>query len=260
VNDDKLKGAHLESELEKKSRAFINTVASVDIDTLRPVFNNKEGRIYFFRWEDLSKILDDSTKPFIQVAFSSIDGNLVSYTNTLPLAMTNSEIALRKIGMLPTIAKATFNEVYANGSVTAPAHWAWVTGTNYKKTVANSGYCYVAGWCSPKNYFWGYTDATTNPNTPKMTGKWIPNISTQATRAWAWIPCNNATAWAYYQAHTSSGLIQNYIDQEIYCDQWTLVFGYFDSYRDILLHNNADIANYKVAWDETWLCTSDICP
>lgn len=79
---------------------------------------------------------------------------------------------------------------------------------------------------------------------------------------WAWIPSNNATAWSYYRATINNGAAYaaNYIDQEIYLDQWVLVLGYYHNYSEIRLYNDADIANYKVAWDETWLCTSDVCP
>lgn len=258
--DEKLKGSYSQVELEKLAREFIMSVGvDTDLNSLQPAFNNKEGRIYFFRWEDPSRTLNDGTRPFVQVAFSSIDGGFVRYANTLPLAMTQSQATLQKLGMLPTIVKAAFNEVYANGSTT---RWAWVQNGGSATTVPNAGYCQIAGWCSPKTYYWAYTDATTSPNTPKIIGKWKPTNSSQFTKMWAWIPCNNATAWSYYRATINNGAAYaaNYIDQEIYCSDWALVLGTFKNYTEILLWNDADIANYKTAWDETWLCTTDVCP
>jgi len=255
LSDDELKGSVSPVELEKSARAFISAVdANTDLGALEPAFNNKEGRIYFFRWEDPSKTLNDNTKPFVQVAVSSIDGGFVGYTNTLPLAMTESQAALQKLGMVPTIVKAYFNEVYANGSA---QHWAWVQSGGYANTVYNNGYCYFAGWCSPTTYFWAYTEETIGQ---LVKGKWIPNTSSEYTRTWVWIPCNNATAWSYYKGWINNGAntIQQYIDQEDYCSEWKLVFGAFQNYTQVQLWE-ADIANYKVAWDEIWLCTTDVC-
>ena len=256
-SDDKLKGTYSESELENRARAFISTVDAVtDLNALQPAFNNKEGRIYFFRWEDPSMTLNDDTKPFVQVAFSSIDGSFVGYVNTLPLAMNQSQAALQKFGMMPAVVRASFNEVYANGSTNG--YWAWVQNGSYANTKANDGYCYFAGWCSPKNFYWAYTEETIGK---LVKGKWIPTNSSQYTRMWAWIPCNNATAYSFYKAWINNGGLtsQNVIDQEAYCSSWVLIIGASRNYTQIQLWEN-DIANYKVAWDEAWLCTTDVCP
>ena len=48
-----------------------------------PLEDNKEGQVYFFRWDDFSHPAKESEMPpFIQVGLSA-DGSLVSYTNTL---------------------------------------------------------------------------------------------------------------------------------------------------------------------------------
>ena len=252
-----MKGTYSQIELENKARTFIGAAdPNIDLDSLQPVFNNKEGRIYFFRWEDASQTLNDGTKPFVQVGFSSIDGTLRGYTNTLPLAMNQAQAALQRLGMIPATVKASFNEVYANGSTNG--HWAWVQYGSYANTVPNDGYCYYAVWCSPKNYYWAYTEETIGK---LVKGKWIPNNSSQYTRMWAWIPCNNATAFAYYKAWVNNGGLtaQSIIDQEDYCNVWQLVIGANKNYTQIQLWE-WDIAGYKVAWDEAWLCTTDVCP
>lgn len=256
-SDDKLKGSYSPIELEKKAREFINAVdANTDLGALQPAFNNKEGRIYFFRWEDPSRTLNDNTTPFVQVAFSSIDGSFVGYTNTLPLAMTRPQAVLQKLAMIPIAVKASFNEVYANGSLIG--HWAWIQNGSYAVTKNNDGYCYFAGWCDPKNFYWAYTQETIGV---LVKGKWIPNNSSQYTRTWAWIPCNNATAWSYYKGYINNGgaSVQRYIDQEAYCSGWVMVFNAYRNWTQVQLWE-ADIANYKVAWDEIWLCTTDVCP
>lgn len=256
-NDERLKGSYTQLELERKARSYISSIASdVDLDSLRLAFQDKEGRVYFFRWEDDSRTLADGSKPFIQVVYSSATGEFIRYVNTLPLAATQTQSALQQFGLLPLDAKAYFNEVYANGG----SYWAWVQNGSYKKTVTNNGYCYYVGsWCTPKNYYWGWTDATTSPNTPLMIGKWIPNLSAENAKAKAWIPCNNATAWSYYKGLVNGGAnnVQAYVDQEIYCNEWAPVFGYFQRYTEVRLYNNADIANYKTAWDELWICACE---
>jgi len=256
-NDERLKGSYTRLDLEQKARSYINSIASdVNLDSLRSAFRDKEGRVYFFRWEDDSRTLADGSKPFIQVVYSSATGEFIRYANTLPLATAQTQSTLQQFGFLPLDAKAFFNEVYANGG----SYWAWVQNGSYKYTVTNDGYCYYAGsWCTPKNYYWGWTDATTSPNTPLMIGKWTPNSSAEYSKTRAWIPCNNATAWSYYKGWVNSGAnaVQAYVDQEIYCSEWAPVFGYFQRYTKVQLYNNADIANYKTAWDELWICACE---
>ena len=166
--------------------------------------------------------------------------------------------------MIPSNVKATFNEVYANGSTTTPPHWAWVAGSSFRKIVSQQGYCAVAGWCSPKNFFWGYTEATNYPpeDTPIMRAKWIPNTQSNPTIVYAWIPNNNATAWSWYQGWINGGanIVGNFVDQEYYNNEWAYALGYFSNYTQVRLSNDNDIATYKTAWDETWFCSSDICP
>ena len=72
------------TELQKKATDFISTVApEVNLSNLTPQNGNKEEQNYFFRYEDMNRMLE-GMHPFIQVGFSRT-GDLLSYTNTLGL-------------------------------------------------------------------------------------------------------------------------------------------------------------------------------
>jgi hypothetical protein len=259
-NSNALKGKYSDDELQGRARDYISKVAGeVDLDTLTPVFANKEGRIYFFRWVDSTGSLYDGTAPFIQVAISSLDGKARHYVNTLPLAMAPSQAMLQKIGMMPREVKAAFNEVYANGG----AYWSWLNNGGSADTTSNAGYCYIAGWCSPKNFYWSWTDATTSPqNEPYIKGRWTTNVTTESTRSYAFIPSTNATAYSRYTTTINNGAsaVDKVIDQEIYFNVWVFLVGYYPQITQVTLDNNDDIAGYKVAWDEVMLCTLGTCP
>ncbi|MEJ5241611.1 MAG: hypothetical protein WHS87_10480 [Anaerolineales bacterium] len=92
-NDDALKRKYSQDELQMRARDYIMKVAGeIDLDALRLVVANKEGRIYFFRWEDTTRTLRNGDPPFIQVAISSLDGEVRHYVNTLPLAVSRFRV------------------------------------------------------------------------------------------------------------------------------------------------------------------------
>jgi hypothetical protein len=254
------KGVYSESELETLARTYIKKVAGeIDLDTLMFVLANKEGRVYFFRWEDSSGALEDGTAPFIQVSISSIDGQVRHYVNTLPIAITRSQTFFQEIGLFPKEVSAAFTEVYANGG----SFWGWLNNGGSADTTSNAGYCYIAGWCSPKNFYWSWTDATTSPqNEPYIRGRWNTNVTTESTRSYAFIPSTNATAYARYTTTINNGAstVDKVIDQEIYYNVWVFLVGYYSQVTRVALDNNDDIAGYKVAWDEVMLCSLGTCP
>ncbi len=74
------------SELEKTAVTTIKTIApDLDISSLQANFSDKDGRNYFFRWEDPTKTLPDGMTPFIQIGLSS-EGELLNYVNTISAA------------------------------------------------------------------------------------------------------------------------------------------------------------------------------
>ncbi len=246
--------------LEEMARTFIKTLAGdVDLQTLQPAFSDKNGRNYFFRWEDPASKLPDGMTSFVQVGLS-VTGQLLNYVNTLPVATAQAQSLLERAGLFPFVALASFNETYANSG----GYFFWENGGTAKDIVSNAGYCFIAGWCSPKNFFWGYTDATINPpqNEPYMKATWDVNPSSQYIYVKAFIPGTNATAYSRYTATYNNGANSQSvtIDQEIFSNVWASVLGPHFNYGTVKLDNNDDIAGYKVAWDEVLLCTSDQCP
>ena len=244
--------------LENLALGYIGKIAGkVDLESLQLIASDKGGRNYFFRWEDPTGKLPDGGAPFIQVGLS-VNGDLLNYVNTLPVALDPSYAFLQQFGLLPLNARASFNELYANGG----GYWSWVNGGASSSTISNAGYCYYAGWCSPKNFYWGYTDATTSPNTPYIKGMWDVNPSSQYIYLDAYVPNTHADAYSAYTATYNNGA--NYetaiIDQSIYSNVWVRVLGPHFNYGVVTLDNDDDSANWRVAWDEILLCTSDQCP
>ena len=104
----------------KHTPLILTMVGDIDLDSLQPSFNNKEGRVFFFKWESHSLTLENGMKPFIQVVLSP-EGDFLRYVNTLPVGQTKATYILENMGLLPSNAKASFNEVYANGG----NYWTW---------------------------------------------------------------------------------------------------------------------------------------
>ncbi|MGC1378466.1 MAG: hypothetical protein WA821_19700 [Anaerolineales bacterium] len=259
-----VKNLYSQAQLKEKAQAFVKTVAgNVNLQALRPVFSNKDSRNYFFRWEDPAGKLPDGMTPFIQVSMSAVNGEMLNYVNTLPAAIKPAQTFLREVGMLPGVAQAYFQETYANGG----GYWYWIPKqppSGSTTTLANAGYCYIAGWCSPKNFFWAYTDATKYPpkDEPYVNGGWDVTPDSQWIYLKAFIPSTKATAFSRYTATYNNGknAVTRVIDQEAYSNIWVAVVGPYLNYGVVTLDNNDDIATYKVAWDEVMLCTSGACP
>ncbi len=256
--DDK-ETVYSQDELEKMALAYISTFSKdIDISLLEPVFGEKSGRNYFFRWENPANKLPDGMTSFVQVGLSA-KGDLLNFVNTLPAGIKQERVLLQQIGIFPMPALASFNELYANGG----GYWSWLDGSSLATTKSNAGYCYIAGWCSPKNFYWSYTDATTSPeNEPYIRGMWDVNPSSQYIYLYAFIPSTNATAYSRYTASYDNGTQWDgaTIDQEAFSNVSVSVLGPHFNYGVVRLDNDDDIAGYKVAWDEVLLCTSDQCP
>lgn len=256
--DDK-ETVYSQDALEKMALTLISTISEdVDISSLQPVFSNKNERNYFFRWENPASKLPDGMTSFIQIGLSA-KGELLNYVNTLSAGIKQEQTSLQQIGISPIPVLASFNELYANGG----GYWSWLNNGSSATTKSNAGYCYIVGWCSPKNFYWSYTDATTSPeNEPYIRGMWDVNPSSQYIYLYAFIPSTNATAYSRYTASYDNGTKWDgaTIDQEIYSNVWVSVLGPHSNYGVVRLDNDDDIAGYEVAWDEIMLCTSDQCP
>lgn len=71
-------------ELEKRAMDIVAMNDDVDLMSLNPQYSDKDSQMYFFRWIDESRTLQDGMNPFVQVGIS-VGGELASYTNTLSL-------------------------------------------------------------------------------------------------------------------------------------------------------------------------------
>lgn len=227
-------------ELEAKAREFISLVAKeINLDDLTPAFGNKSGEMFFFRWEDRSRILsgDSHMNPFIQVGFSH-GGDLLNFENTLSLSTVSSMSSL-----------TSFNEIYSNGG----SHWDWLQGSYIQKD--NAGYCYLYGgsWCTPKNFYCQYT----NRGTVTAKGQWKPN-SNPNVKASAFIPSTYATTtMACYRNKYNGGTHEKCINQSIWYNTWVSITSMsLNNIQKIILSNAVDFSTKLwIAWDETWVYT-----
>jgi hypothetical protein len=225
-------------DLETKALSFLQLIVpEVELKKMKSLFTNKENENYFFRWEDPLHKINGQVSSFIQVGFRR-DGSLLGYVNTFPLLeKTKSSII------------TSFNEVYANGG----DYWIWRYGSY--TTADNAGYCYIFGWCSPKNFYWTYT---TN-GTATAKGVWAPNPNTTVKVA-AFIPGTNATTiQACYTIKYNGGasLYNRCIIQNDYYDTWVVInTPNLYSVTKVFLVNSTDgESGRKVAWDEIWVYT-----
>jgi hypothetical protein len=224
---------YAERELEKMAISFIEKVApTIKLGNLIPTHGNKEGQTFFFRWEDPSRKLSGGIPAFVQVGFSSA-GDLVHFVNTVPLLAYES-------------STKSFNQIYANGG----GYWGW-SGSSYA-THNNAGYCYIAGWCSPKNVYWSYTQT----GWANRTGYWYPNPNS-LVRASAFIPSHNATnIQACYASRHSNGTHNRCINQNVYYNTWVLIVHQnLNNINRIALGNGVDVGTMQNAWDEVWVYT-----
>ena len=230
-----LEPAYSRTELEEKAREFIAKVAKVNLDALTPAFGDKEGKTFFFRWEASGQKLSSGMTPFIQVGFSR-GGEFLNYVNTLPF--------VQKLPSAKSSIQSSygFSEIYANGG----SYW---DQTGNMKEVKNAGYCYFAGWCSPKNFLYARGAYPAN-----AIGRWYPNPNSNVKAA-AFIPSTNATDYAKYDVYSTGYYNWWYINQSIWYNTWVTITqeGPVPDIWLIKLTNQNANAVPKTAWDEVWV-------
>ncbi|MGB9668842.1 MAG: hypothetical protein ACPL0B_00515 [Anaerolineales bacterium] len=227
-----------QNELEIKAREFITRVApNTNLAYLTPNFGTKGSEIFFFRWEDHSRHLTGEMYPFIQIGLSQ-GGDLVHYVNTLQISTISS-----------TTTTMSFSEIYANGG----NYWQWVSGSYNVKN--NAGYCYIYGWCSPKNFY--YQNTCFGCMSAK--GRWKPNPN-PTVKARAFIPSTHATTpMACYESYYNGGSswYEKCINQYIYYNAFVVITSNsLINIRRIDLSNTSDSSTTKeIAWDEIHVYT-----
>jgi hypothetical protein len=142
-----------------------------------------------------------------------------------------------------------FDEYYANGG----SYWQWLQGSY--NTQNNAGYCYIYGWCSPKNFYWQITCF----GCTSAKGRWKPNAN-GTVKASAFVPSTHATTkQACYRSYYNGGstLYEKCIRQDIYYDTFVSITSIsLYNIRRIDLGNLQDSSTLKeIAWDETHVYT-----
>jgi len=166
-----LAGSYTDEDLKEIAIQHVERFApSVHLGELMLTVGSK-GDAVFFRWEDEHNRLFDGTAAFLQVGVSRA-GTLLNFENRLPGEKTASTGFRGVLAELWPIAPAYAlgaNEYYANGG----SYWAWEIHNQSHSTQNNAGYCYIAGWCSPKNFY--YATSPSGNNTYQGTnhrGRW----------------------------------------------------------------------------------------
>lgn len=265
IRDDRaysIQPKYTQDQLMQMAYDVVNAVDEVDLSGLKLQIGNKGGQTFFFRWEDSTQALADGTHPFVQVGLSHA-GDFLNYVNTFPLLDGPSSSAMPSawsyfMTLVGSVISgpvadnelrplASFNEVYANGG----SYWQKVTGS--MSTQSNAGYCYIAGWCSPTNFYY----SSTCFGCVSVKGRWKPNTNPTVT-PYAFVPSTHATTlMACYDNYYNGGstLHERCINQNAYYNAWvTIAYSSLYNIKKIDLSNETDgSGSYQIAWDEVWL-------
>lgn len=252
-------GSSSDEELMRIARDYVAKFSpSAALDGLSLTIANKEGTI-FFRWEDKASHLADGTVAFLQVGLSRA-GDLLNFENRLPRGHLGSatqglqESWARLLQVTRAFAIGA-NEIYANGG----SQWAWEIQSAAYSTQNNAGYCYIAGWCSPKNFY--YASSPSGNNTYGGTyhrGRWSATtyMRYRNTRISAFIPGTHATAYVAYRRWYNGGAsyVESYLDQNIWVDTFVNVGSgtLYDITKVVLPNVNIRSGTAQIAWDEIW--------
>lgn len=257
------KPIYASAELEAKARSLISAQSRVRVDALTANHmekvisvgaSNKPGSpassdvapivYHFFRWEDRSRNLEGMA-PFIQVGFSS-GGDLLSYTNTLSLTAngrSSTQSLSRRGNAAPLALSGVY--IYANGG----GYYSWYGPTAYRYFAENQGYCYFAGWCSPKNMEW----TTSTISTAVNWARW-DNINTSGQNGTlkVYTPCVHAgTTRARYQiVYQSGSYTTRDVNQAPLCNTWTQIAYLRDIELVELTDATGETTTTEVGFDE----------
>lgn len=228
-----------EADLSIQAREFLLSHAGpVDLDVLLEKVSDKEGTVFFFRWEDLSRTLEPDMHPFVQVGITG-SGEIVSYTNTLEISPSTEEIIAdetsnteplsdRSVAALPRAATAGPAGVYifANNGSSWSESGSWYT-------TFNEGYCGHIRVCpgnAPTSMRWAYE--TDMWQWDVRTVSWSHPYSQVWADMYVFIPRVNATTrWAdysrgSYRSDQYPGSSNFSLDQLVYSDVFVSIGRY----------------------------------
>ncbi|MBA2749363.1 MAG: hypothetical protein H0U45_11640 [Tatlockia sp.] len=198
--------------LRQMAIEYASKYSSLPLAQLTESVTDKDGVVYFFRWETDTKKFD-GLPAFVQIGLSC-GGDLVSYTNTLDLKENQSQD--RSVPSEAQSLSVGGVYIFANNGTNydqyGPARYWWTTN--------NEGYCSTrfATWCNPK--YMRYTYESWNLSNyatwdhPGFEG----NLGTHKI----FIPRVNATArWAsYFIIYGGAGSASFALDQLSYSNVW----------------------------------------
>ena len=243
-------------QLEARARTVVGRYSTASLDKLRanhqqkPIVTQTGGlaskqptkqqlttvNFSFFRWEDRNRALDvKGTPPFIQVGFSP-DGTLLNYVNTLGLLGADPNTVTTSLAGV---------YVYANGgnyyTRYGPSQW-W-------STAWNQGFCYLAGWCNPKNMEYTWSKRTLPADNY---ARWKPIYTKQDGNLFAFVPCIHAgTRAAKYNITYASGSYQGIErNQAPVCNDWLFIGRYYSIEEVVLTDVTTDDPIAEVGFDE----------
>ncbi len=221
--------------LNKMARRLASgIVLGLDSRGLMESTTNKEGLVYFFRWEDKSRRAE-GLFPFVQIGLSR-GGDVVSFTNTLDLPIPEASDSAEQPSNHKQIS-------YSHGRNLAPfglisllsATGVWIFANNgngysqygpssYWWTTYNEGYCghlQLASWCVPR--YMRYTYESKSIWTPSNYARWShPGWDGGWGIHKVFIPRVNATTThASYSIVYSGASTYNFgLSQLAYSDAW----------------------------------------
>jgi hypothetical protein len=214
-----------QAELFGQVRRFLaRHGGNLNLNGLTARVSDKDGLVYFFRWEDESREVAGA-HPFVQVGMTA-GGEVVSYTNTLglPDSPASFSIARRQAGAVRFLP-ATYGTSIPKAAATIAGVYNFANNGNYYTeygpsaywwTTSNEGYCGHIGSCSPAYMKYTYESQNLSNYATWSHFGYESGFGTH----YVFIPRINATTrQSFYQVMYSGGSSYSFsIDQLAYSD------------------------------------------
>lgn len=214
-----------QAELLGQVRRFLaRRGGNLNINALTGRVSDKDGLVYFFRWEDQSREVAGA-HPFVQVGMT-VGGEVVSYTNTLGLPDSPAPFSVaRKQAEAVRFLPATYGPPLPKAAATIAGVYNFANNGNYYTeygpsaywwTTWNEGYCGHIGSCIPA--YMKYTYESQNLSNYAVWSHF--GYESGYGTHYVFIPRINATTrQSFYQVMYSGGSSYSFsIDQLAYSD------------------------------------------
>lgn len=197
---------------------------NLNLNALTTRVSDKDGLVYFFRWEDESREVAGA-HPFVQVGITA-GGEVVSYTNTLGLPDSPAPFSIaRKQAGTVRFLPATYGASLPRAAATIAGVYNFANNGNYYTqygpsaywwTTLNEGYCGHIGSCVPA--YMKYTYESQNLSNYALWSHF--GYDSGYGTHYVFIPRINATTrQSFYQVVYNGGSTYSFsIDQLSYSD------------------------------------------